>query len=242
MRAWGNAALSVAQSLVAAAPRVLYRSTLSLVVDPLGSQRLFHDVLNGIDLRDDDPVLGSVAITDLLPGSGNVTLTGDYYRQDSGLTQSLLELSSLAWIVQSTRPDLTMEFGTFEGRTTKVLAQHSRTVVTIDINAQAARRVADLPNVVALTGDSRTIDLSRWHGAADFVLVDGGHDVDVAAADTASALRLSRPGGWIAWHDYRHTAFWSGVTRAVRALRPRLQPMHLRGTTIAVVRNHTATS
>ncbi len=33
-----------------------------------------------------------------------------------------------------------------------------------------------------------------------------------------NALKLLAPGDWIAWQDYRHTAWWSGVTKGVRDL------------------------
>ena len=66
--------------------------------------------------------------------------------------------------------------------------------------------------------------------------MDACHDYEYVVSDTQNALKLCRPGGWIAWHDYRHTAWWSGVTRYVREVHksyPKI--VHLRGTTIAVL-------
>ena len=53
----------------------------------------------------------------------------------------------------------------------------------------------------------------RWEGKADLVLVDANHEYEFAKVDTASALRLVRPGGWVLWDDY--TSGWPGVVRAV---------------------------
>jgi hypothetical protein len=34
------------------------------------------------------------------------------------------------------------------------------------------------------------------------VLIDGGHEEDMVASDTAKACKLVRPGGIIMWHDF----------------------------------------
>jgi hypothetical protein len=140
-----GAARHLLQTYVTALSSIVYRSSLPLIVDPRESQKFLHQVLSAQDLEADDPVLGSVAIADLLP------------------------------------------------------------------------------------------DYSPWHGQCDFVWVDACHDYPVVVQDTRAALRLRHNRGWIAWHDYRHTTWWSGVTRAVREL-ARSHPgvRHIRGTTVAV--------
>ena len=85
-------------------------------------------------------------------------------------------------------------------------------------------------------GDSRSFNFSPWYGKCDFVWVDACHDYAYVQSDTQQALQLCRPGGWICWHDYRHSAWWSGVTRCVRELSQQYPDIvHLRGTTIATV-------
>jgi hypothetical protein len=66
--------------------------------------------------------------------------------------------------------------------------------------------------------------------------VDANHDYEYVFSDTQNALKLVRPGGWIGWHDYHHSAYWSGVTRCIRELENKYTTLvHLRGTTIALL-------
>lgn len=53
-----------------ARPRVIYRCTFSLFIDPYGTQTFVNQVLNVMDLEQDDPVLGSVDVKDLFNGGG----------------------------------------------------------------------------------------------------------------------------------------------------------------------------
>jgi len=106
-------------------PRVLYRSSLSLLVDPRGAQRFLNQVLDPVDLESDDPVLGSVDVLDLLPGPRrDVHIVGPYYSRCSSDTRLLMELASLARLVHAIKPRLIFEFGTFVGRTTRLLAMN----------------------------------------------------------------------------------------------------------------------
>jgi len=87
-----------------------------------------------------------------------------------------------------------------------------------------------------LTGDSLTFDFSPWLGKCDLVWVDACHDYDYVLKDTENALTLVAPGGWMLWHDYRHTAWWSGVTQCLRELKKTHNNLfHVRGTTIAAL-------
>ena len=55
-----------------------------------------------------------------------------------------------------------------------------------------------------LKGDSRQLDVEGLGltSSFDLIFVDGGHDAETIAADTTNALKMLRPGGIIAWHDY----------------------------------------
>lgn len=83
-----------------------------------------------------------------------------------------------------------------------------------------------------LWGDSKAFDYSPFEGGMDFVFIDACHDYTFVKSDTANALRMvSR--GVIVWHDY-HPG-WPGVVRAVDELLPEHRPVHIAGTTLAVL-------
>jgi len=227
-------------------PRVAYRMTASLVVDPRGARRFVHDVLNGMASRLEDPVLGSCAVTDLLPGGEPVVLEGRFQLPSGSETRSLLELAVLGHVCRSLRPAVIFEIGTFIGRTTRLLAQNAGAqcrVVTLDLPRGAVAHdvgceFAETPEAARIEqaeGDSSRFDFSPWRGRCDFVWVDGNHSYAFAEQDTRTALGLVRPGGWVGWHDYHPTSAWKGVTRAVRRHRAEFARIrHIRGTTIVL--------
>lgn len=77
---------------------------------------------------------------------------------------------------------------------------------------EAFKGTSENSKITQLYGDSREFDFSPWYGQCDFVWID-------------------------ACHDYRHSAWWSGVTRCVRQLQSKYPEIrHVRGTTIALLR------
>lgn len=244
-----SALVYLAKTYSTALPRILYRTTFSLFFNPSGTQTFVHQVLNAMDLEKDDSVLGSADIEDLLPGGGDIRIVGPYYERRSSDTRLLLELACLGYLMQNLRPQLVFEIGTFVGRTTRLLAVNASPncqIVTLDLPPEQVehnigedyKHAPEAFRIQQVYGDSRTFDFSPWHGKCDFVWVDACHDYDYVVSDTKNALQLCRPGGgWIGWHDYRHTAWWSGVTRAVRQLHrdyPTIR--HIRETTIALLK------
>lgn len=236
------------RSYTSAIPYIAYRSTVSLLVDPRGTQEFVHQVLNARDLEADDPVLGSTTICDLFPGTlTDVEVVGPYYAKRSADTRLLMEVASLARLVQALRPSIVFEIGTFVGRTTRLLARNSPQdcrVLTLDLpQDQVSHRIGEAfcstteaKKITQFFCDSKTFNYHEWHGKCDFVWVDACHDYDYVLADTSAAFKLCRPGGWIGWHDYRHSAWWSGVTRCVREVqRSHPSVRHIRGTTIALL-------
>lgn len=230
---------------VAVAPRALYRLTLSCLLDPKGSQRFMHGCLDWRDFNCDDPVLGSTEIESLFPGGGDVVLEGPYQSSSTSETRVLKEIAVLAYLVSALKPSLIFEIGTFIGRMTRLFARNApgAKVLTLDLPqcdvphpiGKDYRGRADETRIMQLHGDSRTIDLTQWKGKCDFVWVDACHDYAFAKSDTLRAMELCKPGAWIAWHDYRNSAYWSGVTQTVRELRGRFDTItHIRGTTIAL--------
>lgn len=240
-----GAAIHLFITWATALPRIIYRSTISLVIQPKGSQKFINQVLGAQDIESDDPVLGSVNIIDLVSSKVEPIIIGPYHIFKSGSTCNLLELASLAYLMQALQPLVVFEIGTFIGRTTRLLAlnsSHNTQIFTLDLPAdQVAHDIGvdfggtpEAEKITQLYGDTRSFDYSPWHGQCDFVWVDACHDYPHVVQDTQAALNLCRPGGWILWHDYRHTAWWSGITRAVRKLaRTHLGVHHIKGTTIA---------
>lgn len=78
--------------------------------------------------------------------------------------------------------------------------------------------------------DSMNWDTTNYpDGFFDSVLIDGGHNKDTVKSDTRNALRLTRDGGLVIWHDFcpiRTVAAAcvsvEGVTQAIADLLPEL--------------------
>ena len=232
-----------------ALPRVLYRTTASSLLDPKGSLQFCHEVLNARDVNSDDPVLGSVVANELIPGGGDIVIQGPFYTSSTGGTGILMELASLAYTVKVLSPKSIFEIGTFLGRTTRLFSMNAPDahVYTLDLpqgkvphDKKLGRDFLDTPQaarITQLTGDSTKFDYSPYYQSADFVWVDANHEYDFMVNDTAAAFKICKPGGWIGWHDYRHTAWWSGVTRHIREIKDRFKVIkHIRGTTVVLAR------
>jgi len=238
----------LARLYLTAWPRIAYRTTASFLLDPKGSMDFLHQVLSAQDLESDDPVLGSIEIFDLLDADDpEVIIPGTYYRKRSSDTRLLTELSCLAYIMKALRPKTVFEIGTFIGRTTRLLAANcplESKIYTLDLERDKVRHevgssFAGTPEqgkIRQLHGDSRNFDYSPWNGACDFVWVDGCHDYEYVINDAEKAFALCRPGGWIAFHDYRHTKPWDDVGRAIHKLNRKHPMHHIRATTIAICR------
>jgi predicted O-methyltransferase YrrM len=227
--------------------RIMYRSTISLFIDPKGSLQFLHTVLDGIDLYEKDNVLGDANITELVKGSAEPKIIGAYQIAKSSDTRIFMELITLAYLLQIIKPKVVFEIGTFVGRTTRLFALNSPNdsqIYTLDLPQSQAKHVVgeDYKNTIEagkitqLSGDSRMFDYSSWWGQCDFVWVDACHDYAFVKSDTQVAIKLCRPGGWIGWHDYRHSKKFDGVTRAVQELYSQFATIrHIKGTTIALL-------
>lgn len=165
-----------------------------------------------------------------------------------------LEQYVLGALAQVRQPRRIFEIGTYDGATTLLLARNApdAEVFTLDLPPEGAgaatvteevknagqgvgrrfRGTDESERITQLLGDSRTFDFGPWYGTVDFVVVDGGHELDCVRADTATAFRLLKPGGVIVWDDYERG--WPGVVQAVDECgRP---TTHIAGTALAVYR------
>lgn len=186
--------------------------------------------------------------------------------EDADGAVSLLELVVIASLVRERDPALSLEIGTFHGRTTLNIAMNQRPgteVVTLDLPAQDLQRVGKAleesdkkyilkessgsrfagrrteARIVQLYGDSSKYDFSPYAGRVDLVFVDGSHSYDYVLNDSHVALRCVRPDGVVLWHDY-DTPHWHGVTRALNELYrkdPRFAEIkHIEGTSLCFLR------
>ena len=65
--------------------------------------------------------------------------------------------------------------------------------------------------ITQVFGDSSAIDWAKLPGPFDIVFIDGCHSYDYVAKDTQNALKYTRPGGLIIWHDYGYVKDVSDV-------------------------------
>lgn len=189
------------------------------------------------------------------PGSDGLSVPmGDVTFRPNNLDP--YEQYALGVMAKLIQPRRVFEIGTFDGATTLLIARCApdAEILTLDLppeSAAVATLTAEAANIEAgevgvkfrdspeaaritqLYGDSRTFDFTPWHGSVDLVVVDGGHEYDVAASDTRSAHRLLTRGGAIVWDDYM--PYWPGVVQAVEE--SNLAVFHLARTDLAVYRS-----
>jgi hypothetical protein len=137
--------------------------------------------------------------------------------------------------VQALGAQRIFEIGTFDGGTTRVLADwagEGAEVFTLDLpeaefdqnqrpppgfrGAQIGtkfRGTAMEPRIEQLFGNSLEFDFSPYERSIDLVFLDAAFDYPHGFADSRTALRLVRPGGVVLWH-----AFYEGYPGLVHAI------------------------
>ena len=192
----------------------------------------------------------------------------DFFSLDHPLTVSIApsDLDRMDWnvrldeevilglAVQELKAKQIFEIGTFNGQTTKRLAEAGgidASVYTLDVSPaevdafnisyfkghQIGEKFRGTPvesRVTQLTGDSMTFDFSPYFGKMDFVFVDAAHTYRSGIVDSRTALKLVRPGGVIFWHDFRPK--WSALVHGIREATEGYPLMRLNATTFAVLR------
>jgi predicted O-methyltransferase YrrM len=187
------------------------------------------------------PSIPSLAPAALIPGLKSMVVPVELRFGMWNVTP--LELYYLACLARVANPRTFFEFGTYDGASTWQLAKTcpEAQVYTIDLpqnegHFKVGSRFLGQPEesrIHSLRGDSTKFDYSPYAGKMDFIFIDGGHDYDVAASDTQSALKMASPDAVILWHDY---LTFSGVKRAVDELSQTQPVVHIKGTEFALLR------
>ena len=172
-----------------------------------------------------------------------------------GWNVKLHEEVYLAAAVTVLQPRKLFEIGTFDGNTTRRLAEAApadAVVHTIDLpesafdatqspesfsGSRVGERYADSParsKIKQVRADATTYDFTPFHGQIDFVFVDAAHDYRHGLCDSRTALKLVKPGGTIVWHDFE--PYWSGLVHAICEATRGMPLKRLDGTSMAVLR------
>lgn len=176
------------------------------------TERNVFEVLNGpsdLDIR----------LANLVPG-------GTWFERSAPLSQDIVNLCLLTRLLM---PGRVFEIGTLNGYTALHFALNSgddTCVYTLDLPRGIAPSMfvspvdleyvaihRDLPKycfegspaeakIQTLEGDSANFDFSPYENSIDLFFVDGAHSYDYVRSDSLNALRCTRPGGVIAWHDF----------------------------------------
>lgn len=193
---------------------------------------------------------------ELFPETEGLTPRLDDLRLDRhGWNTKLHEEILLSLAVQALKPRQVFEIGTFDGGTTRRLAEAAppdATVWTIDLaeaefNAtqgpegfsgdrvgEVYRQSTAADRVKQLRGNSTTYDFSAYFGQIDFAFVDAAHDYPHGLVDSRTALKLVKPGGIIVWHDFE--PYWHGLVRAICEATHGLPLRRVSGTSLAALR------
>ncbi len=147
------------------------------------------------------------------------------------------------------------EIGTFDGGTTRRLAEDSSSeavIYTIDLpedrfdatqgpeafnGARVGEKYRNSPaasKVRQIRADTSSYDFSKFQGQMDFVFVDAAHDYPHGLKDSESALQIVKPGGVIVWHDFE--PYWSGLVHAICEATNGLPLKRIAGTSMAILR------
>jgi predicted O-methyltransferase YrrM len=164
------------------------------------------------------------------------------------------ERAILDAIVRHIRPRTIVEFGTFTGTTTAVLADAapaSTTIHTIDLPHDVLCRLAgveiaemvgrEIPaaqlesgRIVAHRSDTRAFDYSTLRGRVELAYVDASHEYRDVLHDSKRALEILAPGGVIVWDDYQ--ASEPGVVRALNRVACHIPVVRINHSRLALYR------
>jgi hypothetical protein len=210
-------------------PRVLYFMTIGVALSPLRTLNFWIKVSHWSEENRSCPVIGSLPLADIFTLEGDVVLQGPFFRMAPNANYPFLDLTTLATVSKFVKPLRIFEFGTYVGRSAKVLLQNARSnseLITVDLPhdqhperidiGRDVRNGPEAARITFLSGDSKTLDLSKWYGTCQLVYIDGDHSYEGVKSDTENAFRLVAPeGGWLLWDDYHINEGWGGESRGI---------------------------
>jgi hypothetical protein len=107
------------------------------------------------------------------------------------------ERCALPTILQRLKPSLSLEIGTYQGGSLQVLAEHSKEVISLDIDPGVAENLRGrFENVEFRSGDSASLlpalvaELNAARRVVQFVLIDGDHSAAGVRRDIEAVLQL----------------------------------------------------
>lgn len=175
--------------------------------------------------------------------------------QRHGWNVKLHEEIFLAAAVHQLKPKTIFEIGTFDGNTTRRLAEaapYDAKIYTMDLpvemfdatqgpsvfnGSRVGERFADSRarnKIHQIRADATTFDFSPYQESIDFIFVDAAHDYSHGLIDSRNAMKMIRPGGTIIWHDFE--PYWSGLIHAICEATAGQPLRRLAGTSMAVLR------
>ena len=140
----------------------------------------------------------------------------------------------LQTIIREHGASTAFEIGTFNGGTTRILAEtlpkaersgrstsrksrstppQSPQAFRGEIVGEAYTDSSHRQKIEQLFGDSLSFDFQPFRNTSDIVLVDGGHEYKHGYSDSRTALSIVREGGFILWDDFQ--PYWYGLVDGV---------------------------
>ena len=193
-----------------------------------------------------------VRVLDVFPGIENIDIKilGPF-RRKINMSLDTYEVCVLCAISKFTGATRIVEIGTYDGNTTLNLAANSPkegVIVTVDLpptwKGNEFGNVAD-PDLVGVQFrnhihackikqifcNSADLDTTEIGNNVDLYFIDGCHKYDYVKKDTINALKCTRSGGLIVWHDY---GYLQEVSRVVDEYAETLSAKCIQGTRLAI--------
>lgn len=173
---------------------------------------------------------------------GNLKTGGTYFVVRSSF---LADIVNLCLIAQARKPKVIFEIGTNKGHTAFHFALNSpddAVIYTLDLpkgGASPLYKTTALDDtyvreymehgeycfantevaskITCLFGDSARFDFSPYYGSVDLFFIDGAHSYEYVRSDTLNALKCTRPGSVVVWHDFGRVGI-NGVSSFIREL------------------------
>ena len=171
---------------------------------------------------------------------------------------TVFESVMLLKLVRCTNPDFIFEFGTFDGRTTRLILENlpengssEPRIYTLDLPGTegvvfqgddkllaekallSERKYLSSKNkhlVKQVFQDSMTLNAEPYLKKFDFIFIDANHEYEYVKKDTENSRQMiSEKNGCIVWHDYGNPQF-PELTRYLDELGKSLLLYHIEGT------------